>query len=67
MKLTGLVKSENLKIKNMSSHCCLILIKEKFEQAGIIVNDIKFGSVTITYESSKHSLNSISNLLANYG
>ncbi len=54
-------------IKNMVSNCCIILLKEKFEQAGIRVDNIQLGTVTVTCSPALITDKFIDNLLGKYG
>jgi len=54
-------------IKNMVSNCCTILLKEKFEQAGIRVDNIQLGTVTVTCSPALITDKFIDNLLGKYG
>ena len=54
-------------IKNMVSNCCIILLKEKFEQAGIQVDNIQLGTVTVTCSPALITDKYINNLLGYYG
>lgn len=46
--------SETLIIRNMVSQCCVILLRERLEAAGIIVNQIQLGQVIVSYRSGQH-------------
>lgn len=59
--------SRTLHIKNMVCNCCILLLKEKLEQAGIRVNNIQLGLVTITYSPAHITDTFIYNLLGKYG
>ena len=54
-------------IKNMVSNCCIILLKEKFGQAGIRVNNIQLGTVTVTGSPTLITDKFIDDLLKKYG
>ena len=51
----------------MVCNCCVILLKEKLEQAGIRVNNIQLGLITITYSPALIQDTFIYNLLGKYG
>ena len=59
--------SEALFVRNLVSNCCMILLREKLEDAGIIVNHLQPGKVTINYDPVKHDLESISEILSGIG
>lgn len=44
-----------LSIKNMVCSCCIRVIREDFEKAGVIVEKIKLGEVVISYDPEKIS------------
>ena len=54
-------------IKNMVCNCCIILLKEKFRQAGIRVDNIQLGMVTVTCSPALITDKFIDNLLEKYG
>ena len=54
-------------IKNMVSNCCIILLKEKFEQSGIRVDNIQLGTVTVTCSPALITDKFIDDLLVKYG
>lgn len=54
-------------IKNMLSNCCIILLKEKFEQAGIRVDNIQPGVVTVTCSHKLITDKFINNIIGKYG
>ena len=54
-------------IKNMVCNCCIILLKEKFGQAGIRVNNIQLGTVTVTCSPALITDKFIDDLLGKYG
>ena len=54
-------------IKNMVSNCCIILLKEKFGQAGIRVNNIQLGTVTVTGSPTLITDKYINDFLGKYG
>ena len=49
MSGTGLV-SETLMIRNMVSNCCVVLLRERLEAAGIMVNQVQLGQVVLLHE-----------------
>ncbi len=59
--------SETLHIKNMVSGCCIMLLRERLEAAGIIVNRIQLGQADISYPESTHSRESIHDIIAGIG
>jgi len=54
-------------IKNMVCNCCIILLKEKFGQAGILVNNIQLGTVTVTGSPTLITDKYIDDFLGKYG
>ena len=59
--------SETLFVRNLVSNCCLIVLREKLEDAGITVGNIQPGKVSITYDHSRHDRNSISGIISEIG
>jgi AraC-like DNA-binding protein len=53
MSGTDLV-TETFMIRNMVSNCCVILLRERLENAGIMVNQIQLGQVIVSFEPEKH-------------
>ncbi len=59
--------SETLIIRNMVSHCCVILLRERLEAAGIIVNQIQLGQVTVSYHPGQHDHEKVSAVIREIG
>ena len=59
--------SETLFIRNLVSNCCMILLREKLEDARIVVSHLQPGKVTISYNSSMHDQASISGIIRSIG
>ena len=59
--------SETLFVRNLVSSCCMILLCERLEDAGITVNDIQPGRVSINYDPARHDHESISGILGGIG
>ena len=66
MSGTDLV-SETLMIRNMVSDCCVILLRERLEAAGIIVNQVQLGQLIISYDPSSHNHKTVSGLIREIG
>lgn len=66
MSGTNLV-SETLMIRNMVSNCCVVLLRERLEAEGIIVNQVQLGQVNITYPQGNHNRDSIAGLISEIG
>jgi AraC family transcriptional regulator len=47
--------------------CCLRVIREEFEEAGIVVNEIYLGRATISYDPGKISLDEVRAILVGLG
>ena len=45
--------TKTLLLKNMTSNCCIRIVKQFFERIGVTVNIIKLGEVCITYDAGK--------------
>jgi copper chaperone CopZ len=65
-KFSGL-KRITIYIKNMVCQCCLRVIREDLERAGIVVDDISLGRATISFEEDKIGLNDVREVLVNLG
>ena len=59
--------SETLYIKNMVSGCCIILLRERFEAAGITVILMELGRAVISYPEVKHNRESILDIITGTG
>jgi len=59
--------TQTFHIKNMVSNCCIILLKEKFEQSGIRVDNIQLGTITVTCSPALITDKFIDSLLGKYG
>ncbi len=51
----------------MVCNCCIRVVKEDFEKAGVIVNAIKLGEVSISYDPAKISYLQITQILQESG
>jgi len=56
-----------LYIKNMVCHCCLRVIREELEKAGVEVRDITLGKARVSYDEQKISMEGIRSLLEGLG
>jgi len=54
-------------IKNMVSRCCIVLIREKLEKAGILVDEISLGKATIRFDETRVSRVDIRQVLLELG
>ena len=59
--------SETLFIRNLVSNCCMMLLRERLENAGIVVGHIQPGKITISYDPSRHDLGSVSGIIKGIG
>jgi len=66
MSGTDLV-SETLMIRNMVSNCCVVLLRERLETAGIIVNLVQLGQVIVSYDPVHHNHNAVAELIREIG
>lgn len=55
------------KIKNLFCTSTVLLLKEKFEEAGFIVHEINLGSATMSFNPSLLSEKDVASLLEKYG
>jgi AraC-like DNA-binding protein len=58
---------ETLMIRNMVSNCCVILVKERLEAAGINVREVQLGRADVSYPPGKHDHETISGILSGIG
>ena len=56
-----------LNIKNMVCSCCIRVLKEDFEKAGVIVQKIRLGEVVICYSPEKINFNAIEKIIKDCG
>ncbi len=61
------MKTTTIHIKNMLCLCCLRVIREEFEKAGLVVNDIRLGKATISYDPVKVSMEDVRAILTGLG
>jgi AraC-like DNA-binding protein len=59
--------TETLFIKNMISNCCIILLRERLQEEGIVVHDIRLGSVMISYDPGKIPIGKIHLIIRSIG
>ena len=64
---TGKMTRINIHIKNMVCHCCIRVIKEELEAAGISVDEISLGKATISYEEHEITYDQIRTVLLDQG
>ncbi|MDD5572130.1 MAG: AraC family transcriptional regulator [Bacteroidales bacterium] len=51
--------TETIHIKNMVCNCCIILLRQLLEQAGVTVNTISLGTADISYDEKKYDRDGI--------
>jgi len=59
--------TETLFVRNMVTRCCMILLRERLEEAGIAVSHIQPGRVSIGYDPGKHDHESVSSIIRGIG
>lgn len=59
--------SEAFFVRNLVSNCCMILLRERLEDADIRVINLQPGRVIIAYDPSRHNHGSISVILSGIG
>nr|MDA3821577.1 hypothetical protein [Bacteroidales bacterium] len=59
--------TESIHIKNMVSHCCKFLLREKLEQANIQVLEVTLGKARISYDKDSVTHSDIENILTANG
>ena len=61
------MKSTTIHIKNMMCKCCLRVIREELENAGIGVEEISLGRARISYNEKVITLEDVRNVLVEFG
>lgn len=61
------MKTTTIHIKNMVCSCCLRVIREEFEKAGLQVNEISLGQATISYDPATVSMEDVRAILVELG
>lgn len=61
------MKTTTIHIKNMVCSCCLRVIREEFEKAGLQVNEISLGQATISYDPATVSIEDVRAILVELG
>lgn len=59
--------NETLHIRNMVCNCCVRVIREELQKAGVFVNEIRLGVANITYNTTVINENMISNIISGAG
>ncbi len=54
-------------LKNMVCSCCTVLLKERLEQAGIGVDGIRLGEVTVSFENNRVTEEDLNRLIGSLG
>jgi len=65
--MTGKLMTTTIYIKNMVCQCCMRVIWEDMEKAGIVVEEISLGRATITYDETRISMEDIRKVLNDTG
>jgi len=66
-KSNNLTITSVLNIKNMVCNCCIRVLKEDFEKAGVLVQKIKLGEVEICYDPEKIKFGQIEKIINGNG
>ncbi|MDD5507489.1 MAG: helix-turn-helix domain-containing protein [Bacteroidales bacterium] len=66
-EISSLEQSTVLRLKNMTSHCCLRIVRQELEKLGVRVNSVSFGEADITYNVSDPGFEMIRKVLAENG
>ena len=61
------MKTSTIHIKNMVCQCCLRVIREELEKAGVTVEEISLGSAVIRYDPLKTTLEDVRAVLREVG
>jgi len=67
MKGKNKLITETLCIKNMISNCCIILLMERLQGEGIIIHDIRLGSVMISFDPERTPMDKIHSVIRSIG
>jgi AraC family transcriptional regulator len=62
-----MLQATTLHIKNMISRCCIVLIKERLEKAGVSVEEISLGEATVRFDETRVSRDDIRQVLLELG
>ncbi len=60
-------QSTTLRLKNMTCHCCIRIVRQELEKLGVKVNSISLGEVDITYHLTDPGFDIIRKVLAENG
>ena len=60
-------ETDVLYIKNMACNCCMLLVREKMEELGLVVKDISLGKISVGYGETRVSREAVSAMLNRYG
>ncbi|MFH0759861.1 MAG: AraC family transcriptional regulator [Bacteroidota bacterium] len=61
------MKTYTLHIKNMVCQCCLRVVREELERAGVVVEEISLGRAVVRYDPANTSMEDIRAVLLNLG
>lgn len=61
------LNTTTIHIKNMMCRCCLRVIREELENAGIVVEEITMGRATISFDEQVMSLEDVRKVLVEFG
>ena len=67
METKGKNITELLYIKNMVCNCCILFLREKFEELGLFVKEISLGKICIIHPEKIIPHETINNMLRGYG
>ena len=65
--IKGKVVSSTLLLKNMTSNCCIYVVRNELEKLDVQINSIKLGKVNIEYDLINTSYELIRKTLSNFG
>jgi AraC family transcriptional regulator len=54
-------------VRNMTSHCCILLLRKEFAMDGVEVHDIRLGTVILSIDPKKVTWKRIEAILEGYG
>ena len=66
-QVPSLEQSTILRLKNMTSHCCVRIVRDELEKLGVKVNAISLGEVDITYSITDPGFDMIRKVMAENG
>jgi AraC family transcriptional regulator len=67
MKKTSELPARTIHVKNMTSTCCIHLLRKELSVEGIVIHDIKLGLLILSIDQKKITWKKIESVLEGYG